>query len=305
MSVLPKTYPDTKYLEYPEYIQLTGFESIYINVPMTLVKNIELSAKRIASFIYCRKRMTLERDFSISIVDLASWCGYKPDRHANRINQKMLESIKELEAEEFIDLNQIPSINSSVVKGVFNTDKSYNECTYGFSVLYLDEIEKIVNCKISGITKYFNIPVILLVFTYIRGSIFRRPNKLGHLDRNTDGTNNTEYDIQRRREKFPEAYSSSFIEIAKELGITADAVSKAVTVLEELNLIKVSRAYSYYIGKNKKGKDVYQTPYSIFANAYKRESSHLLDAGLTYADNEIKRKEKLMQQYNSKYKRKE
>ena len=72
MSVLLKPYPDTKYLEFPEYIQLTGFEGIYINVPMTLVKNIELSVKRIASFIYCRKRMTLERDFIISINDITA-----------------------------------------------------------------------------------------------------------------------------------------------------------------------------------------------------------------------------------------
>ena len=300
-----KTYPNNTWMEYKEYTQLTGSAAKFISIPMSLITDIDLDVKRVAAYLYCRKRMTFEDDFSFYITDMIKWCGYVPNRHANGINEKMINTLSELESEGYFEINEKKVSNSTITHGTFNLDKVNEECSYGFAILYLDEIEKIINYKITGQTKYHNIPVLLLVFAFLRGSIFRRPNKLGYIDRNTDGTNNAELDIQRRKEKFPEAYNSTFVEIGEELGLTANAVSKAVSVLEELELIKISRAYSYSVGKDKKGKEAYQTPNSIFANAYKREGSHLLDAGLTYAEHEIKRKEKLMQQFNSRYKRKE
>lgn len=300
-----KTYSNNTWMEFKEYTQLTGSAAKFISIPMSLITDTNLDVKRIAAYLYCRKKMTFEDDFTFYITDMVQWCGYVPNRHSNGINEKIASTLSELESEGYFEIEKKKSINSSITHGIFNSDKVNDECSYGFAVLYLDEIEKIVNYKITNQTKYHNVPVILLVFAFLRGSIFRRPNKLGYIDRNTDGTNNAELDIQRRKEKFPEAYNSTFVDIGEELGLTANAVSKAVAVLEDLELIRVSRAYSYSVGKNKNGKEVYQTPNSIFANTYKREGSHLLDAGLTYAEHEIKRKEKLMQQFNSKYKRKE
>lgn len=300
-----KPYSNNTWMEYKEYTQLTGSAAKFISIPMNLITDIDLDVKRVAAYLYCKKKTNFDEEFIIPVSDMVKWCGYVPNRHANKINEKINNTLSELELEGYIEIKGKTLFNSTITHGIFNLDKANEECSYGFAVLYLDEIEKIINYKITGQTKFYNIPVLLLVFAFLRGSIFRRPNKLGYLDRNTDGTNNAELDIQRRKEKFPEAYNSTFIEIGEELGLTANAVSKAVSVLEELELIKVSRANSYSVGKDKKGKEVYQTPNSIFANAYKREGSHLLDAGLTYAEHEIKRKEKLMQQFNSKYKRKE
>ena len=300
-----KPYSNNTWMEYKEYTQLTGLAAKFISIPMSLITDIDLDVKRVAAYLYCKKKTNFDEEFIIPVSDMVKWCGYVPNRHANKINEKINNTLSELELEGYIEIKGKTLFNSTITHGTFNLDKANEECSYGFAVLYLDEIEKIINYKITGQTKFYNIPVLLLVFAFLRGSIFRRPNKLGYLDRNTDGTNNAELDIQRRKEKFPEAYNSTFIEIGEELGLTANAVSKAVSVLEELELIKVSRAYSYSVGKDKKGKEVYQTPNSIFANVYKREGSHLLDAGLTYAEHEIKRKEKLMQKFNSKYKRKE
>jgi len=299
-----KPYSNNTWMEYKEYTQLTGLAAKFISIPMSLITDIDLDVKRVAAYLYCKKKTNFDEEFIIPVSDMVKWCGYVPNRHANKINEKINNTLSELELEGYIEIKGKTLFNSTITHGTFNLDKVNEECSYGFAVLYLDEIEKIINYKITGQTKFYNIPVLLLVFAFLRGSIFRRPNKLGYLDRNTDGTNNAELDIQRRKEKFPEAYNSTFVEIGEELGLTGNAVSKAVSVLEELELIKVSRAYSYSVGKDKKGKEVYQTPNSIFANAYKREGSHLLDAGLTYAEHEIKRKEKLMQQFNSKYKRK-
>lgn len=299
-----KTYSNNTWMEYKEYTQLTGIAAKYLAVPMSLITDIDLNVKRVAAFLYCRKRMTFEDDFSFYITDMVKWCGYVPNRHVNGSSEKIINALSELESEGYLEINKNKPSNSTITHGIFNLDKVTEECSYGFAVLYLDEIEKIVNYKITNPTKYHNIPVILLVLAFLRGSIFRRPNKLGYLDRNTDGTNNVEGDIKKRKEKFPEAYNSSFIEIGTKLGLTANAVSKAVSVLEELELIKLSRAYAIHIGKNDSGKDIFKVQDNIFANAYKREGSHLLDAGLTYAEHEIKRKEKLMQQFNSKYKRK-
>lgn len=299
-----KTYSNNTWMEYKEYTQLTGSAAKFISIPMSLITDVDLDIRRIAAYLYCKKKTNYDDEFLIPISDFVKWCGYTPNRNTNGINEKMSNTLSELESEGYIEIKGKTLFNATIIHGTFNLDKVNEECSYGFAVLYLDEIEKIVNYKITSQTKFHNIPVLLLVFAFLRGSIFRRPNKLGHLDRNTDGTNNAELDIQKRKEKFPEAYNSSFVEIGEELGLTANAVSKAVSVLEELELIKLSRAYAIHIGKNDSGKDIFKVQDNIFANAYKREGSHLLDAGLTYAEHEIKRKEKLMQPFNSKYKRK-
>lgn len=300
-----KSYSNSTWMEYKEYVQLTGLAAKYISIPMNLITNIDIDVRRIAAYLYCKKKTNFDGEFIVPISDMVKWCGYTPNRNTNGINEKMSNTLSELESEEYIEIKGKTLFNTTITHGTFNLDKVNDECSYGFAILYLDEIEKIVSYKITNQTKYHNIPVILLVFSFLRGSIFRRPNKLGYIDRNTDGANNAELDIQRRKEKFPEAYNSTFVDIGEKLGLTANAVSKAVAVLEELELIKMSRAYAVHIGKNDNGKDIFKVQDNIFANTYKRESSHLLDAGLTYADNEIKRKEKLMQQFNSKYKRKE
>ena len=136
----------------------------------------------------------------------------------------------------------------------------------------------------------FNNTNILLVFSYLRNKIRRRPNELSPEERTSDG-------IKKRKEKLPDAYESNFLEIANELNISSKTLSKIIDVLEqELGLIVTDRAY-----RIKNEDNEFRTLPTIFANAYKREDKYLLDTGDNYSRIEIEQKAENMKQHYQGY----
>lgn len=247
---------------------------------------------RVSLFVYLSQRKGLDDIVYFSVPLFLNWIGYKSDSHKGAINDKVLETLTWLEDLEYITFLEDKSVNkTSFFKIYFNTQIVHEECfTNRFAIVYLDEIERIMGFKNNNKKdNYLNCNNVLLVFAFLRRSIFRTPNKLKPEERYEDR-------IADRKERLVEAFNESYKNIAEALGLTERTVSKAVQVLAQLKLIVVAEAYHI------KGiTSDYVTPDHIFANYEKREGNLLLASGNNYAFDEIKRKEKLIRKYIPDY----
>jgi biotin operon repressor len=285
----PYTLVDGKY-EYKK-IPLEEYQSKYIYVPLSVITDINLDARRVGIFSYLRIHCGLNNVINFTIPDMVEWYGGKSDRRANGSNDKALSVL-----DTFNEMGYLTYITeksrSSYMKCEFNMAHYYEECSNGYAVIYLDELDKIINYqKENSKDSTLNNTAILLVFAYLRNKIRRRQNELMPEERTSSG-------IKKRKEKMPDAYGTNINDIADELDISSKTISKIIDILEqELNLIITDRAYRI---KNKD--DEFRTLPTIFANAYKREDKFLLDTGSNYSRTEIELKAKHMEKYYQGYK---
>lgn len=270
---------------------LTGLESKYIYVPLSVIVNNEMDIKRVGIFSYLRIHCGLNDMIGFTVSDMIEWCGMKPNKRADKSNDKFLNVLDELNSVGYLTYVTEKS-KSSYMKCKFNVDHYYEQCSEGYAALYLDEVEKIMNYKRNNVKDgTFTNTTILLVFAYFRNKIIRRPNELKPEEQSPDK-------IGERKKRLPEAYSGNIGDIAKELGMHKQTLSKVIDVLElELKLLVTDRAY-----RVKNEDDEFRTLPTIFANAYKREDRYLLAAGEVYSRNEIELKADNMRQYYQDYK---
>ncbi|MBR4984104.1 MAG: hypothetical protein IKY94_16345 [Lachnospiraceae bacterium] len=269
---------------------LNELESKYIYIPLSVITDIELDTRRVGVFSYLRVHCGLNNIINFTIPDVVEWCGGKPDRRANGSNDKTLSVIDVLSSGGYLTYLTEKS-KSSFMKCKFDSAYYSDECSNGYAVVYLDEIDKIMNYQKENIKDgSLNNTTILLVFAYLRNKIRRRPNELKPEERTSDG-------IQKRRERIPDAYGSNILDIANELRISSKTLSKIIDILEyELELIVTDRAY-----RVKTENDEFRTLPTIFANAYKRDDRYLLITGEDYSRTEIELKAQIMKQYYKDY----
>ena len=268
---------------------LTDLESKYIYVPLSVIVDKELDNKRIGVLSYLRIHCGLNDVVGFTVSDMIEWCGMKPNNREGKTNDKFLSIINDLTDRGYLTYLTEQS-KSSFMKCKFNTEYYFDECSNGYAVVYLDEFKKIMDYKnLQG--NSVNSTTILLVFAYLRNKIRRRPNELKPEERTAEG-------IQQRRERLPDAFDSNISDIAKELGIHKQTLSKIINVLEqELGLIVTDRAYRVKTDNNE-----FRTLPTIFANAYKREDKYLLVTGEEYSRTEIELKAQNMKQHYQDYK---
>lgn len=280
---------DGKY-EYRK-ILLDDQKSKYIYVPLSVITDTKLDIRRIGIFSYLRIHCGINNIVNFTIPDIVEWCGGKPDRRTNGSNDKTLSVVDALSDGGYLTYLTEKS-KSSYIKCNFNSDYYYEDCSDGYAVIYLDEIDKIMNYQKKNLKDgTYNNTFILLVFAYFRNKIRRRPNELKPEERTSDG-------IKKRRERLPDAYNNNINNIADEIGISSKTLSKIIDILEyELELIVTDRAYRV---KNKDNE--FRTLPTIFANAYKREDKYLLDTGDNYSREEIKLKAENIKQLYQNYK---
>ena len=265
---------------------LEEYKSKYIYIPLSVIVDTELDARRVGVFTYLRLHYGLNNIVGFTVSDIVEWNGGKPDRNVNGSNGKVLSIMDALNDKGYLTYITDKS-RSSYMKCKFNTSYYYDECSNGFAVLYLDEIEKILEYKKTNLKdSAINNTTILLVFSYLRNKIKRRPNELKPEERTVEN-------IAKRRERLPDAYYGNINDIAAELGIYKNTLSKIIDILEyDLNLIVTDKAYRI---KNKDNK--YRTLPTIFANAYKREDKYLLITGDDYSRKEIELKANTVKDY--------
>lgn len=268
---------------------LTDLESKYIYIPLSVIVDKELDSKRIGVLSYLRIHCGLNDVVGFTVSDMIEWCGMKPNNREGKTNDKFLSIINDLTNRGYLTYLTEQS-KSSFIKCKFNTEYYYDKCSDGYAVIYLDEFKKIMDYKnLQG--NSVNSTTILLVFSYLRNRIRRRPNELKPEERTTEG-------IQQRKERLPDAFDSNISDIAKELGIHKQTLSKIINILEqELELIVTDRAYRIKTDNNE-----FRTLPTIFANTYKREDKYLLVTGEEYSRTEIELKAQNMKQHYQDYK---
>ena len=279
---------DGKY-EYSK-IQLESSKSKYIYIPLSVIIDTGLDIKRIGILSYLRIHCGLNDVIGFTIPDMVEWCGMKPNKRADKSNDKFLSTMNLLNDKGYLTYLTDTS-KSSFMKCKFNSAYYYDDCSNGFSIVYLDEVEKIISYKKDNSKdNVLNNSTILLVFAYLRNRIQRRPNELKPEERSSDG-------IKKRRERLPEAYDGNINDIAAEIGISSKTLSKIIDILEyDLELIVTDRPYRV---KNKDNE--FRTLPTIFANAYKRDDKYLLATGDEYSRNEIKLKANNMKKLYRNY----
>lgn len=282
------TLVDGKY-EYKKVL-LEDSQSKYIYIPLSVITDTELDIKRVSIFSYLRIHCGLNNIIGFTVPDIVEWYGGKPDRRVNGTNDKILSSLDIFKDRGYLTYLTEKS-RSSYMKCEFNLNYYYEECSNGYAAIYLDELEKIMNYrKENSKDNALNNTTILLVFTYLRNKIRRRPNELKPEERTSDG-------IVKRKKRLPDAFGSNIIDIANELNISSKTLSRVIDILEdELGLIVTDKAYRV---KNEKGE--FRTLPTIFANAYKREDRYLLVVGENYARTEIELKAENMKQHYQDY----
>lgn len=272
-----KEFDSNKY-EYRKPKELEYGKANFIRVPMSIITNVELDKMRVALLSYLLMYRGLNGKVMFSIPKFVEWAGFKSDTHTDGMNDKVICALDYLNAMGFVVYRDTLT-RTSTIELEFDLEFHNEECENDFAILYIDEIDKIANYKRENLKNaYLNSFSVLLVFAYLRRKIFRRQNKLKPEEQSADG-------IEGRKKRCPEAYASTYKEIGDVLDLTATTVSKAVRVLQQLNLIVAVEAYHV---KMEDGE--YRTPYTMFANYEKRESRFLLDSGLAYSHNEMKYK---------------
>ena len=268
---------------------LADLESKYIYIPMSVIVDKELDVKRIGILSYLRIHCGLNDVVGFTVPDMVEWCGMKPNNREGKINDKFLSIINDLKDRGYLTYLTEQS-KSSYMKCKFNMELFYDECSNGYAAVYLDEFKKIMDYKnLQG--NSVNSTTILLVFSYLKNKIRRRPNELKPEERTSDG-------VKQRRERLPDAFDGNISDISKELGIHKQTLSKIINILEqELELIVTDRAYRIKIDD-----DEFRTLPTIFANAYKREDKYLLLTEKNYSRTEIELKAQNMKQHYQDYK---
>lgn len=273
--------------EYSSPVELDTILGNYFAIPASIILDVDMTEKRTSVFSFFSIYRGLNSSLFFSINSIVKWMGKQPNRNANGINNKIIKVVNNLRDEGYLTLSEELN-NSSCIEAVYNLSKISDECDCDrFALIYLDELKQIINYhNPNPKDSFLNSDVVLLVFAYLRMKIFRRRNKLFPEEINVNGKNNHQYDIGARKLRSPDAYDCYYFEIAKELGLTARTVSKAVVVLGELGLI-----YSESLPRVKY-ENKWRTDHTIFCNMYKREGNHLLASGESYYLSEVENKKK-------------
>lgn len=274
-----------------EQILLTGDESKFVNIPLSLILNTDMDEKRIGVFAYLKMCSGLDDVSRFIVSNMVEWCGYKSDiRRVGGTNDRFLDIVDEFAAAGYL-VRLTDKSRTKYMEYKINEKYCSLECAEGYATIYLDELKKILTYKRRDANDvYIKNTVVLLVFAYLRYKIPRRPNKLNIEERSLDK-------IKDRKQRLPEAYDCHIMDIANELCLSDRAVSVAINILEtELGLIVRGVAYKI---KDKNGE--YRTLNSIFVNAYKREGSYLLVSGEIYSMSEIECKAEKLKKFYGNY----
>ena len=270
--------------EYSKPIRLKDVTGNYIQIPSTIICNEDMQKNRVTIFSYLLMCRGLNYKSNITINDIVAWLGRKPDGHSNGINHKISTAINQIKELDYIDFENEVS-NTLLTKVYINMNEIIEACRSSMcGIVYIDEIEKIINYRATTKTGYQNVDVMLMVFAYLRMMITRRPNKLMETEIICREECTDAELIENRRKYNPDGYNDYFSNIAEELGINEREVSRAVTALKKIGLIYFESMNNFSSsGETRTGQ-------TVFCNMYKREGSYLLEEGKEYNKREIENK---------------
>lgn len=285
-------------IEFPLTTKLEGNARTFIQIPSSVILDTDMNPIRTIVFSYFSFKRGLDCKLIFSVNEVVKWLNKIPNRTKEGISNKVLQSIKDLKDRGYLaywneaferEGNYKKSIWEKYIETEFNMDKIESECKQDdetkeykqYAIIYLDELQKILDYSPEDKEAYSNTFIIYLVFAYLRMILLQKKRR---------NTCCAEY-LETRRKTYPEAYNCFYFEIADALGISNRAVGKAIGVLRELDLIYSENLPKIrYIDKDNEIR--FRTDHTIFCNTYKREYGYLLASGESYYLEEIANKKK-------------
>jgi hypothetical protein len=291
-----------------EKIKLNESQRYFIRIPYCVWADNKLSKNRVGVYSYLCCKASLDSTVLISLQRICEWLDKKVDKHKRSKSMNEIlglidkyQEMKILELPDRVVLSRLVEarLNKERIEDICHEevdkareikDKGKKEDRPYFATIYIDEIEKIINYKDVYKSEWnmlvdvdkdngyeVDIAYVLLVFAYFRGKIIGRSRLRGMED------------VHRT-----EAHNAFYRDIAKFLGLSERVVSKAISILVDLNLIyerkrPTSISYEYDCGKKVKK---YVSHSSIFCNTYMRIGGYLVDYGADYYNKEADDKEK-------------
>lgn len=252
----------------------------YIRVPRDIIQEYN-DQRLVIVYIFFAIKAGMDNQVDFTINHLVSWCGYTPNSHKGKINEKFIGSIKTLHDIGYITLDcfvydNLYNVDSNLmITTVFNYDfidvrlseinsrKNNNEKDGLFAMLYVDEVKMILKNKLPSGNVRLNMAALMLTFAYLRSMIYLK---------------NDTFSVDSS-----ECYYSYYCDIAERLHITVRCFSNLVKILyKDLGLI-------YYRHIRQNVNDEWVTLPTIFCNIYRRDGIKILRQGNDYYLDEVKR----------------
>lgn len=258
---------------------LTGDTKEFVIIPESIIMNKDVDIKRVAAYIYFWLWSGRNRKVAYTIESLVSWCGYVPNCRKGRTDEQFEKITSWLQDIGYISCH--PNTDNptqpytTLLIADFHSDW-YQSNKGNFAMLYLDEINKIMEYDCGKKSKSLTNSNILLVFAYLRLQI--------HIRSATEG------ESRERRLIAPEVFYSYYKDISTELGINEKTLSSILKILsKELGLIYMQRVKREET-KGKDGVTKWTTFPTFFCNTYKRLNGVLMYSGYNYYNYEIQNK---------------
>lgn len=251
--------------------QLSRKESIFIKIPSSIIIDGQLPHERVALFTYLYVNAGLNDKLLLSHDDLHEYIHKKvnPNRVKNCCTVNIEFLLDYYKSQGYINYNGRIK-NKIPISCTINRDRLCDKVDNNrFAIIYLDEIEKILNYPLDG-KKYGN-DTLLLLFAYLRLRIYNRNTAKGSIDQKS------------------ETYDDYYKTIGEILNIPEKIVSSLVDILVELNLIYVFTRERKRI-MMEDHEYFFRTLTSIFTNTYKRNKGYLLNSGEQYYKHEVELK---------------
>lgn len=214
----------------------------FIKIPKDIIYCTDIDNKRALMFAYFCMKRTFDNNVQFSINHLCTWMKFKPNNKKGNINDQIYKALDVMKANDYFHANEsIAAKNGdSLITLQINCDK-FDSCN-NFAVIYIDELQKILNFKSELGSKSIDVGSItpaclLLVLAYIRANMFGSSGCFRY-----------------------------YKTIASDIGVSRYSIAKAVNILSYLNIIVCDNCNkSTYSNESKEIK--FNSGFKVFVNA--------------------------------------
>lgn len=202
-------------------------------MPKELILQTDLPDHRISVLNYFNYNQTWCNTAHYSPIFMIQWCGYKPNWRKLKNKENIYEKFSKCmnwfyENDYILNFDSEKYIQNTFQSSLINKKKLLPPSNFG--VIYDFEIETIM--KYKSPYRPLNYSVLLLVLSYIRAYTWLRSSQTtGH--------------SEKSKKSKPEIFHSQFTVMEKYIGVKTKLISKAVTVLKDMGIIKTYRMPSY------------------------------------------------------------
>jgi len=197
---------ENKKFEYLNPKKLEKNQNFYFAIPESIILDGRMSEKRIGLLTFLLCYLGRNEKVLCNIDFIVKWLGHVPNRCAKGINNNIRNLF--IYYKQFYDFLTYDDSgldsNAYCFEVSIDSKKLMDECASRFALIYIDEVQRILDY--GQYSDFNNTEAILLVFAYLRMSIFKRRNLLTVQELNVDNTHNLEYAIDKRKQNNPEAY---------------------------------------------------------------------------------------------------